>query len=166
MCMEPFDAVANIEEGIAKEALPVRKQDNYFGSGGTGVDISLLESNPNITTAVPATKGEQTKVVEKSMMQSSTMSGMGKEKKARGRPKKVTLLQSNPNITNAIPATKGKQTKVVEKSKMQSGTMSGMGKVAKKGGKEARAAIVKKVMQEKGMKMIEASKYVKANNLY
>lgn len=173
MCMEPFDAVANIEEGIAKEALPVRKQDNYFGSGGTGVDIALLESNPNITTAVPATKGEQTKVVEKSMMQSSTMSGMGKVKKGRGRPKKMALLQSNPNITNAIPATKGKQTKVVEKSKMQSGTMSGMGKVAKKdakvskkGGKEARAAIVKKIMQEKGMKMIEASKYVKANNLY
>ena len=169
MCMEPFDAVANMQEGIAKEALPVRKQDNYFGSGGTGVDISLLESNPNITSAVPATKGIQTQVVEKSMMQSGTMSGLGttgKEKKARGRPKKMALLQSNPNITNAIPATKGKQTKVVEKSKMQSGTMSGMGKVVKKGGKEARAAIVKKVMQEKGMKMIEASKYVKANNLY
>jgi hypothetical protein len=169
MCMEPFDAVANIQEGVAKEALPVRKQDTYFGSGGTSVDVSLLESNPNITSAVPATKGIQTQVVEKSMMQSGTMSGMGKEKKTRGRPKKMALLESNPNITNAIPATKGKQTKVVEKSKMQSGTMSGLGttgKVAKKGGKEARAAIVKKVMQEKGMKMIEASKYVKANNLY
>jgi hypothetical protein len=37
-----------------------------------------------------------------------------------------------------------------------------------KGGKRggARAEIVKKVMREKGMKMIEASKYVKANNLY
>jgi hypothetical protein len=29
-----------------------------------------------------------------------------------------------------------------------------------------RAEIVKKVMMEKGLKMIEASKYVKANNLY
>jgi hypothetical protein len=33
-------------------------------------------------------------------------------------------------------------------------------------GRRARAEIVKKVMAEKGMKMIEASKYVKAHNLY
>jgi hypothetical protein len=33
-------------------------------------------------------------------------------------------------------------------------------------GRKKRAEIVKKVMAEKGMKMIEASKYVKANNLY
>lgn len=29
-----------------------------------------------------------------------------------------------------------------------------------------RSDLVKKIMKEKGMKMIEASKYVKANNLY
>ena len=29
-----------------------------------------------------------------------------------------------------------------------------------------RADIVKKIMEEKGLKMIDASKYVKANNLY
>ncbi len=33
-------------------------------------------------------------------------------------------------------------------------------------GKMKRAEIVKRIMKEKGMKMIEASKYVKANNLY
>jgi coproporphyrinogen III oxidase-like Fe-S oxidoreductase len=33
-------------------------------------------------------------------------------------------------------------------------------------GRSARAEIVRKVMAEKGMKMIEASKYVKAHNLY
>lgn len=33
-------------------------------------------------------------------------------------------------------------------------------------GRAKRALIVKKVMQEKGLKLIEASKYVKANNLY
>ena len=38
---------------------------------------------------------------------------------------------------------------------------------AKEGdGRRKRAEIVKKVMKEKGMKMIEASKYVKAHNLY
>ena len=34
------------------------------------------------------------------------------------------------------------------------------------GGRTARAEIVKKIMKEKGMKMIEASKYVKEHNLY
>ena len=34
------------------------------------------------------------------------------------------------------------------------------------GGRAARAAIVKKVMAEKGMKMIDASKYVKEHGLY
>jgi hypothetical protein len=29
-----------------------------------------------------------------------------------------------------------------------------------------RAEVVKKIMKEKGLKMIEASKYVKENNLY
>lgn len=33
-------------------------------------------------------------------------------------------------------------------------------------GRKRRAEIVKKVMQERGLKLIEASKYVKANNLY
>jgi len=90
------------------------------------------------------------------MMQASTMSGMGEDK---------ALLNPNPNIRKAKRATKGQQTKVVEKALMNSSTMSGMGKVAK-GKKGDRAAIVKKVMEEKGMKMIEASKYVKENNLY
>jgi hypothetical protein len=34
------------------------------------------------------------------------------------------------------------------------------------GGRAARAAIVKKVMAEKGLKLIEASKYVKQHGLY
>lgn len=41
------------------------------------------------------------------------------------------------------------------------GAYEGQGK-----GRSARAAIVKKVMAEKGLKMIEASKYVKAHGLY
>jgi len=41
------------------------------------------------------------------------------------------------------------------------GAYEGQGK-----GRSARASIVKRVMAEKGLKMIEASKYVKAHNLY
>ena len=42
------------------------------------------------------------------------------------------------------------------------GKSSGRGK----DGRSARAAIVRQVMRENGCSMIEASKYVKANNLY
>jgi hypothetical protein len=42
----------------------------------------------------------------------------------------------------------------------------GMRGKGKSDGRSARAAIVRKVMKEKGMSMIEASKHVKANNLY
>jgi len=158
-CPAAENAVADFTEQVPKEALPVRKQDSYFGSGEKpkrGRKPKLLNPNPNIHMAVPQTKGQQTKVVEKAMMQASTMSGMGEDK---------ALLNPNPNIRKAKRATKGQQTKVVEKALMNSSTMSGMGKVAK-GKKGDRAAIVKKVMEEKGMKMIEASKYVKENNLY
>jgi hypothetical protein len=44
-----------------------------------------------------------------------------------------------------------------------------MGKGVRSGGgdgRKKRAEIVKKVMAEKGMKMIEASKYVKQHGLY
>jgi hypothetical protein len=159
-CPAAENAVADFTEQVPKEALPVRKQDSYFGSGEKpkrGRKPKLLNPNPNIHMAVPETKGVQTKVVEKALMNSSTMSGMGENKAA--------LLNPNPNIKKAKRATKGQQTKVVEKAMMQSSTMSGMGEV-KKGKKGDRAAIVKKIMQEKGMKMIEASKYVKENNLY
>jgi hypothetical protein len=46
------------------------------------------------------------------------------------------------------------------------GGESGAGMSGGVDGRKKRAEIVKKVMKEKGMKMIEASKYVKANNLY
>ena len=40
------------------------------------------------------------------------------------------------------------------------------GETTRKGGRQARNAIVQKIMKEKGLKLIEASKYVKAHNLY
>jgi hypothetical protein len=46
---------------------------------------------------------------------------------------------------------------------MKGSSMSGMGKVD---GRKKRAEIVRKVMADKGLSMIEASKFVKAHNLY
>ena len=42
----------------------------------------------------------------------------------------------------------------------------GKGKSGGADGRKKRADIVKKIMKEKGMKMIEASKYVKEHKLY
>jgi hypothetical protein len=42
----------------------------------------------------------------------------------------------------------------------------GKGKVGAGDGRKKRAEIVKRIMKEKGMKMIDASKYVKEHNLY
>ena len=64
-------------------------------------------------------------------------------------------------MVTAVNALNGRQLTPTERAQMRSSTLSGMGKP-----KGARAAIVKKVMNEKGMSMIEASKYVKKNGLY
>lgn len=63
-------------------------------------------------------------------------------------------------ITNLV---KGKAVEnVVEDPPVEGGRINR----GKSDGRAKRAEIVKKVMREKGLKMIEASKYVKANNLY
>jgi hypothetical protein len=66
---------------------------------------------------------------------------------------------------------KGKATEnVVEDAKdgeLEGGRIKkGKSPRGKSDGRAKRAEIVKKVMKEKGLKMIEASKYVKAHNLY
>lgn len=58
---------------------------------------------------------------------------------------------------------KGKGKLKTVESQMPSSSMSGFGK---SDGRKKRAEIVKKVMAEKGLKMIDASKYVKQHGLY
>jgi len=87
--------------------------------------------------------------------------GLGKK---RGRPSKK--VGAGPEMSHSkvtVKATRGKPEKVVEKSQMVGSTMSGFGKPK---GKSKRAEIVKKVMKERGLSMIEASKVVKAEGLY
>jgi len=64
----------------------------------------------------------------------------------------------DPNRSGSLRQLKG----VTSKGGYLSGQYEGMGG----GSRSARAEIVKKVMAEKGCSMIEASKYVKAHNLY
>jgi len=59
--------------------------------------------------------------------------------------------------------------KVVEEGSGMTGAYEGQGRMvggAKPDGRKKRAEIVKKIMKEKGLKMIEASKYVKEHKLY
>jgi hypothetical protein len=64
-------------------------------------------------------------------------------------------------MVTSVNAMNGRQLTPVERAQMKSSTLSGLGKP-----KSERAAIVKKIMNEKGLSMIEASKYVKKNGLY
>jgi len=190
-CMDAFNNVASKSETVQKETKPIRRNDTYFGTGSglpkapnnmkkieegikqrgkekTAVQEGLkfgkiITKNkqalidqirkekglppqlPSLTggffkETMKATRGEQTEMKTKAQMNSSTMSGMGKPKKEK-KPKKELKAEAQ----------------------MKGSTMSGMGKVKKP---NKRAEIVRQVMKEKGMKMIEASKYVKANNLY
>jgi hypothetical protein len=77
-------------------------------------------------------------------------SSVSEEKPAPGVAKKRTLKSTS----------KKELVKPVEKAQMPSSTLSGMGK------RQARAQIVKKVMQEKGLSLPQASKYVKEHNLF
>jgi hypothetical protein len=88
------------------------------------------------------------------------LKGKGKEKitSESGDPILPTVTKET---VKSIP--KAVRTKRVVKSELPSSSLSGFGKVKKS---NPRAEIVRKVMAEKGLKMIEASKYVKANNLY
>ena len=87
--------------------------------------------------------------------------GFGKE--AVTDPSGNPLLPTTTKRT--VRSTAKKEVKpMTEKAQLPSSTLSGMGIAGKK--PNARAAIVKSVMAEHGMSMIEASKYVKEHNLY
>jgi len=78
-----------------------------------------------------------------------------KPKKKRGRPKKAEKKEEKPNLDDYFLKKKGGAVKKEKK-----------GKAGKVDGRKKRAEIVKKVMKEKGLKMVEASKYVKEHGLY
>jgi len=88
---------------------------------------------------------------------------VGKRMK-KARAKKADMSR----VMDAVEATKPMHGGVTSGAGRSGGAKSGGAKSggAKKGGRNARAEIVKKVMKERGVKMIEASKIVKAEGLY
>jgi hypothetical protein len=126
---------------------------------------------------------------------SAGLSAIGYGKRGRGRPKKAELKSANgdllampsPVLANGVPPTaqlrgayggakhsdslKESVIKAVEKKMKGGKNLSGMTDKTKemKGagdGRKARAEIVKKVMKDRKVSMIEASKIVKAEGLY
>jgi len=81
--------------------------------------------------------------------------------KSGGRKKKMVGGTTINTVETLKSTPKMQQTHPVPKAQMPSSTMSGG-----KGGKSKRAEIVKKIMKEKGLKLIEASRFVKEHNLY
>lgn len=106
-------------------------------------------------------EGAVKKVEDKAMdivqkLEKKPMEGAGK--RGRGRPKKDLVRSAIDDIEDLGYIIKSK-------SKSGAGVPSG-GAVKKVDGRKKRAEIVKKVMREKGLKMTDASKYVKQHGLY
>jgi hypothetical protein len=97
-------------------------------------------------------------------MLASPAAEMGKKMK-KARAKKADMSRVMDAVEATMPMSKGGAKSGGAKS---GGAKSGGAKSggAKKGGRNARAEIVKKVMKERGVKMIEASKIVKKEGLY
>jgi len=101
---------------------------------------------------------------------------LGENKKGRSRNNGPPLLSGNVDgvwsggnmLSQPLPVN---GTNLSLSGSSMTGAYEGQGKKAKRvvgagDGRRKRAEVVKKVMREKGMKMIEASKYVKQHNLY
>ena len=176
-CMDAMNGVGDAEDKPSAEEKPVRKQASYFGG--------------YFKETVNATEGQQRFPTVNAQMNSRI--GFGKpivgkgdnegqpSRKARRNamvpvpvPKKVAEIRPPSPLRPKTPPQppqpqgkgkpkvgKGGPLKLPEMKKESCKPVEGSGKKPNK-----RAEIVKKIMKEKGLKMIDASKYVKEHNLY
>lgn len=163
-------------KGVGKEIAPIAKS--------VGKDL-LKDAIKGAVTGAGKRRGRPKKVKEEKMVTAP---------KKRGRPKKADIEGGKFNLGKALK-TVGKEIKktvqkdilpeakkqgkkmakkalkdlgdsalsAVKESVRPSAPMEGSGKVD---GRKRRAEIVKKIMKEKGMKMVDASRYVKEKGLY
>jgi hypothetical protein len=144
----PFDLGYSFGHDILGPAL--------FGKGQgrkKGGKINLGKAFGSIAKiAEPIAKDVATKVIMKQV-------GLGRKPRAK-KTGGIDVLGAFKSIGHAIGEPVGIATEALAKNEL--GKAIGLGRKSR----SARAEIVKKVMKEKGMKMIEASKYVKAHGLY
>ena len=190
-CMDAFNNVASKSETAQKDVRPTRKNDTYFGTGaGKGELSDVSKKNMGRMQKEVNQKGKESSAVQDGLkfvkaVAKNKQGIIDQIRKEKGLPPQLPAMEGG-FFKETLKATRGVQQVMVPKAQMVSSTMSGMGK-PKKGKKlkpesemqgsnmsgmgkpkkaNPRAEIVKKVMAEKGLSMIEASKYVKANNLY
>ena len=176
------------ETSSPMKAPPVKKGGNGFASGthmDTGEGPATLGVKPRRSK-----KGGSTYNLEDPKLKKAREDNAAKYAKAKSgsgslrSTSKKGVLRLKPNaqgkdaVTDpsgnpllptttkrTVRSTAKKEVKpFTEKAQLPSSTLSGMGVAGKK--PNARAAIVKSVMAEHGLSMIEASKYVKEHNLY
>ena len=161
--MDAMNEVGDSREQVTAEQMPVRKQVTYFGSG--------------FHETVNATSGVQR--FPKVSAQMNSRIGYGRSgaprpapaKSARPaveRPAKSAMPAVERPAKSAMPAVvrEARQAKQREPVPAPTPAPAPVNTVEAKGKPNKRADVVKKVMKEKGMSMIEASKFVKANGLY
>ena len=105
---------------------------------------------------------EKVKGAKKADLEMRDLSGSG----VRRRKRKGGYIQDIFAFTDAQKAKNKKEREASADAWTKLTTMPKKKGGAVKGGKNQRALIVKKVMKEKGLGLIEASKYVKQHNLY
>jgi hypothetical protein len=190
-CMDAFNSVADKNETVQAETRPVRKADSYFGSGigatvgprdvrGQQTELKVKsEMNSSSLSGFgrrPPSQAKAPAVVNRPVSAPAKTSVV-KQKVNRPitAPKPVAPKPVAPKPVAPRPAPKPVAPRPapmpMPQPKIQR-PVSAPAPVAPQGAKgkpkkqNKRAEIVRQVMQEKGLGLIEASKYVKANGLY
>jgi len=159
----PLDVIGVVANIASKVPIPVIAEVGDFIKKGTdGLNIVMGRE-------------DQAEGVNKTIDNVASSIGLGRRK---GRPSKMkggaedlaephNMVRANGTTGDGKPKRQIGGRKLVPVANMQSSSMAGQGK-KKKGndGKKKRADIVKDVMKKRGCSMIEASKIVKAENLY
>ena len=156
-----------------------RKMDVEGGKFNFGKALGKIAKGVG-KVALPIAERVGTKLAEKALTEAVMGAGV---KKARGRPRKMDVEGGKFNLIKSIKAVGNKVGKPFEEisgvNPFNFGYDLGHDVISpaidkargvKRGGaidgRKKRAEIVKKVMKEQGLKMTDASKYVKAHGLY
>jgi hypothetical protein len=165
----------NLEDPAKKEKRETNaKKYAAAKKEGSGVVDSVVEFVKNLVKPRKSYESKSRKERREDPLKNTKKYGRMLHGEAmKGGAEPVTDEAGNPLLPTTtkrtVKSTAKKEVKpMTEKAQLPSSTLSGLGKKAEPKAKKhnARAEVVKKVMAEHGMKMIEASKYVKEHGLY
>jgi len=170
-----FASGTHMDTGEGPATLGIKSRKTRKSGGGVVNDV--------VEFVKDLVKGKKGSMIDAELIKESTLKKHHRKEGAKtvaaakkifgGSKEAVTDESGNPLLPTTtkrtVKSTAKKEVKpMTEKAQLPSSTLSGLGKKAEPKAKKhnARAEVVKKVMAEHGMKMIEASKYVKDHGLY